>query len=405
MRLGLLLVVLSGWVVGCAEPGGSGTSDADAQGEVRFDDVSVPDAPDGTGCTNGVRECAGQVVRQCVGGAFQDLITCPTGQVCEAGDCRSGDVVQPETRQDVTETTQPETTLPETTQEVTQPDGETIGPDDPCEFRECGDDGEGGSCGSCGGGELCNSIGRCVATCTPQCNNKECGSDGCGGDCGTCGAFEQCVAGSCELTEVCDCEGAVCGADNCGNLCGICTGQTSCSNGRCVSIEAGDTCVDLIDCIFDDVAGCFVTEDEALSNACIDACYAGTSATGVAEFDAYLACLNLCPTPDDNPATTADDLAYSRCSYEQCSAEEAACVLGSSGSGTCYGILDCMDTCVEGDGPCFQECYEQATPAAQAALWGLESCIGVECPDSDELCIEEAFSNQCFDFLLACDEN
>jgi hypothetical protein len=386
MRQGLLFVVLCGWMVGCDEPGDGVTPDAETQGEVRFDDVSVPDAPDGTGCTSGVRECVGQVVRQCVGGAFQDLITCPTGQVCEAGDCRSGDVVQPETTLDVTETTQPETSQPETTQEVTQPDAETVGPNDPCEFRECGDDGEGGSCGSCDSGELCSAIGRCVATCTPQCTNKECGSDGCGGECGECGGFEQCVAGSCELTEVCDCEGAVCGPDNCGNLCGICTGQTTCSSGRCVSIEAGDTCVEI-------------------SNACIDACYAGTSTTGVAEFDAYVECLNLCPTPDDNPATTADDLAYSRCSYEQCSAEEAACVLGSSGSGTCFGILDCTDTCVEGDGPCYQECYEQATPAAQTALWGIESCLGVECPDGDELCIEEAINDRCFDFVLACNEN
>ena len=393
MRQGLLLAVLS-VVVGCDEPGGSVTPETETVSEVRFDDVTVPD---GTGCTNGVRECVGQVVRQCVAGAFQDLITCPTGQVCEAGDCRSGDVVQPETTQEVTQ--------PETTQEVTPPDAETVGPDDPCELRECGSDGEGGSCGECDVGELCNLAGRCVATCTPQCTNKECGSDGCGGECGECGDFEQCVAGSCELTEVCDCEGAVCGPDNCGNLCGICTGQTTCSGGRCVSTEAGDTCVDLIGCIFDEVSGCFVIDDEDLTNACIDACYAAASPTGVAEFDAYLECSNTCPVPDDNPATTADDLAYDRCNYEQCSAEEAACVLGSSGSGTCFGILDCMDTCVEGDGACYQECYEQATPAAQTALWGLDACIGVECPDGDEVCVDEAFDGRCFEFVLACNDN
>jgi len=242
--------------------------------------------------------------------------------------------------------------------------------------------------------------------CVPDCAGKECGNDLCGGSCGTCGNFEQCVQGSCELTQVCDCDGAVCGLDNCGNSCGTCSGQTTCSGGLCVSTATGGTCVELLFCIFDELDGCFTAADQAEFDLCVDGCYAGASATGVDEFDAYLGCLDACPSPDDDPNTTADDLAYARCSYQNCSDVEAFCWLDGSGSGTCFGILDCFDGCGAGDSDCFEGCYEQATPAAQVALWGINGCLSVECPDeTDDACVDDALQGACFEFLSACQFN
>lgn len=394
MRNGSLLVVccvaVGGVAAGCSDPGGGGggLADADAAAEVLFDtgNGEVDATPS---CTNGARQCSGQTAQQCVNGAWQTSSVCRDEQVCQAGACFSGETTG-ETSND-------------TTNEVAN---EVVGPTDPCDNRECGSDGEGGSCGSCLNSETCNGAGQCVSQCVPDCAGKECGSNLCGGICGSCGNFEQCVQGTCELTEVCDCEGAVCGLDNCGNSCGTCSGQTTCSGGLCVSTETGGTCIDMIDCIYDEALGCITAADQAEFDLCVEDCYGSASATGAAEFDAYLGCLNECPAPDDDPATTADDLAYDRCSYQSCSDEEAFCVLETAGSGTCYGILDCSDLCVSGDSACYQGCYEAATPAAQAALWGINNCLTIECPDdTDTTCIDVALQDQCVDFLIACQAN
>jgi len=393
VRKGSLLVAcwiaLGGLAVGCADPGGGNGVAADAGPEVLFD-IGAGDADATPACSNGARQCAGQVAQQCVNGSWQTSSVCRNEQVCQAGACTSG-----------------ETTGETTNEVVNEVANEVIAPDDPCATRECGPDGRGGSCGTCLNSETCNALGQCVSQCVPDCGGKECGSNLCGGSCGTCnGAFEQCVQGTCELTEVCDCEGAVCGLDNCGNSCGTCTGQTTCSGGSCVSTETGGTCVDLIDCIYDETVGCITAADDAAFNLCVEDCYGTASVTGAAEFDAYLGCLNECPMPDDNPATTADDLAYARCTYQSCSDEEAYCVLETAGSGTCIGIFDCFDLCADGDSDCFQGCYEDATPAAQAALWGLNNCLAVECPDdTDATCVDLAVQDQCSDFVIDCQLN
>lgn len=390
MRNVSYVALLGSIVIACSDPGGGGGGvfvDATADGmDVSFVDVGGDVATPGDvagACTNGERRCAGQVAQQCVNGAFQDLFECPSTQICEAGACRASEVTNTETSDT----------------------SDVIVPPDPCLGKECGPDGLGGSCGTCDFPDACSPQGQCVQGCTPDCTGKECGSDLCGGTCGSCGAFEQCVQGQCEQTEVCDCAGAVCGLDNCGNSCGTCTGQTTCSGGRCVSIAQGGTCVDLIDCIYDQTLGCFLEPDEPSFQACVDACYAASSDTGIAEFEAYLGCLQGCPEPDGDPNTTADDLAYDRCAYQNCSDEEAFCVLETSGANTCFGIVDCYSACADGDDACVIACYEGGSPAAQAAIWGISNCLSVECPSGDDLCIEAALQDQCLDHLIACENN
>jgi len=386
-------LAVMGFATACSEPGGSGpgaTTDADVAGEVLFDDIGVADA---AACSNGTRQCSGQIAQQCVNGNWSTSSVCRNEQVCVAGACMSGETSGETTNE----------TIGETTGEVSN---EVVEPVDRCELRECGPDGAGGSCGTCFNSETCSSAGQCVSLCVPDCSGKDCGSNGCGGTCGTCGNFEQCVQGSCELTDTCTCDGAVCGLDNCGNSCGTCPGNATCSGGQCRSIQTGGGCVDMINCIYDDVTGCITAVDDDTFNVCVDACYVASSDTGAAEFEAYLGCLNECPATDDNPNTTADDLANARCGYQSCSDEEAFCVLESSGSNTCFGIIDCTATCNSGDEDCFVACYEGATPEAQVALWGLNNCLTVECPDdTDDACVDLAFQDQCMDFLFDCQNN
>lgn len=402
---GVVWIGVIGWMVGaCSDPGGGNNGVTDTAGDTIFSPTETLDGSGDTGasCTNGARQCHGQIAQQCVNGSFIDLFECPSGQMCEAGACKASDA---------TDTGAPgDTGLPIDTfvPNDTGPT-DTVEPDDPCETRECGPDGQGGSCGTCQNAETCNAQGQCVSQCVPDCEGRECGSDLCGGSCGTCPAFQQCLQGTCEPTETCDCGGAECGVDNCGNSCGTCGANETCSGaGLCVSTAAGGNCVDMLDCIYGDDAnpdGCFAFEDETAFNACIDECYAASSDIGVAEFEAYLGCLQACPQPDGDPATTADDLAYDRCYYTNCSDDEAFCVLDASGFAGCFDILDCFDLCADGDGACYQACWESGSEPAQAALWGLDNCVSVECPDDDAACVDDALVGICADFVVDCQNN
>lgn len=309
-------------------------------------------------CTTGARQCAGNVPEVCQNGSWVALAACGGGETCTNGNCI----------------------------EDTNPDC--------CVGMQCGTD-CGVSCGTCTGQTTCSASGQCVpnGTCTPSCGTRECGDNGCGGSCGTCPLGESCSAGQCVGNVTCTCNGAVCGEDNCGNSCGSCGADKTCVGGQCVTSSGGDGCSDLVDCVFAS-DGCAAIDDEEQFSACADACYAAGSGTGRAEFDAYLTCASGC----------ADD----RCFVQSCSDEQAACFFDKQGTGTCLGIIDCFDTCANGDGDCVFGCYEAATAVAQAALIGLNNCFDLECPDitdPDDPCYDAAIAGFCAQFANACVAN
>ena len=81
-------------------------------------------------------------------------------------------------------------------------------------------------------------------------------------------------------------------------------------------------------------------------------------------------------------------------------------MLEDAGSGTCIGIVDCFDLCAADDNDCYVGCWEAAAPAGQAALWGFDNCLAVECPDdTDTTCGELALEGQCKEFVIDCQLN
>ena len=103
-------------------------------------------------------------------------------------------------------------------------DGQCVG--GPCDGKECGDDGCGGTCGECTDEDACID-GQCI--CPPDCANKECGDDGCGGSCGDCNECgEGCINGDCIFVA---CSGKECGPDGCGGTCGTCDPPLECQDG------------------------------------------------------------------------------------------------------------------------------------------------------------------------------
>ncbi len=69
-----------------------------------------------------------------------------------------------------------------------------------CFYKDCGDDGCGGSCGECPQGEYCDQWDDCKS-CEYECWNKECGLDPCGESCGECAAGEFCDGGWCQACD------------------------------------------------------------------------------------------------------------------------------------------------------------------------------------------------------------
>ncbi len=106
-----------------------------------------------------------------------------------------------------------------------------------CAGKACGTDGCGGSCGTCKPNQIC-SKNQCLNVCNPQCTNpngtpKQCGPDGCGGTCGTCGVGLTCnSSGACVCVP--NCTGKQCGPNGCGGTCGSCSGFETCTaSGQC----------------------------------------------------------------------------------------------------------------------------------------------------------------------------
>lgn len=117
---------------------------------------------------------------------------------------------------------------------LTAPDLDAVGsyresylpPDqgDPCQWLECGPDGEGGTCGDCLEGWSCTSSGTCIE-CVSDCEGKECGDNGCQNVCGECKPNLYCKNG-------------VCGHKSGFN--GPCDEDIDCWSGYCVADLDGD---------------------------------------------------------------------------------------------------------------------------------------------------------------------
>lgn len=125
-----------------------------------------------------------------------------------------------------------------------------------CAYRECGDDGCGGSCGTCGAGFECLPTGRCdlPPDCLEDCTGH-CGHTSCEKDCGLCPLGQYCQRNDCHpcpaecnghcetdgpgcvFVDYPDCDGRTCGPDGYGGTC-----PPGCSDGEVCDTLRG-TCV------------------------------------------------------------------------------------------------------------------------------------------------------------------
>ena len=208
-------------------------------------------------CMPGEMGCDGNNVALCVGdGQWMPLQSCPSGTVCQSGQCIGGCIPQ-------------------------------------CAGKTCGSDGCGGTCGTCGPAQQCTQ-GKCVnvsgtascpelvdcalsscqmadTTClvgcgqkgTPQAQQQFQNVVGCVGQVCGFGLTEACVvqaiSGPCApyydqcmggTTCTPQCSGKQCGPDGCGGTCGICGPGQSCNGGFC-SGQPVMGCYDMLVCMND----------------------------------------------------------------------------------------------------------------------------------------------------------
>lgn len=177
-----------------------------------------------------------------------------------------------------------------------------------CTGKECGGDGCGGSCGNCGPGASCKS-GKCESNdpcggisfegcCDGQilkyCAEGKVYTENCAGkpqcgwkfnsqyyDCGTSGNadpsgnFPKACSGVCTPA----CGNKVCGSDGCGGSCGNCQPGFYCTNGVCFPDAGGDSCNEVVECVF----GCVNFE-----------CYNSCKGKGDAQAQDIFAGLEMC---------------------------------------------------------------------------------------------------------------
>lgn len=117
-------------------------------------------------------------------------------------------------------------------------DGKCLSCKPNCGFKECGDDGCGGSCGVCGEGQTCiDGVCSCQEKHHKGCCDKAiCWYDSCGAkgekiqDCPS-----GCQGGKC-IECVPNCSGKECGNDGCGGSCGVCKDASECIDGKCITM-------------------------------------------------------------------------------------------------------------------------------------------------------------------------
>ena len=251
-----------------------------------------------------------------------------------------------------------------------------------CGGAECGDDGCGGSCGSCPAAAPHCVDGACEAeTCTPDCAYKVCGPDGCGGDCGTCsepGAI--CEEGACVI-EVCEpgCADAQCGPDGCGGNCGTCpSSKPICDDGVCKAGTCVPECGDV----------------ECGPDGCGGSC--GTCPTGkpICEDGACKAapCTPKCSGKECGPDSCGGSCGTC---YGDETCVSGACQGGSTGTGTCFDILECVQDCGETDTACESACAANGSNTAQDEFDAYIGCVSV-CTTL------ECYAGGCSDEAAAC---
>ena len=295
-----------------------------------------------------------------------------------------------------------------------------------CDWKQCGNDGCGGSCGTCGDGFTCY-LGECAEDsevpdpdnpCTAECTGKECGDDGCGSNCGVCTGEDTCVDGTCSSCAPL-CEGKQCGDDGCGGSCGTCLDdqgapneaycqadftcwqcQPLCANKECGADGCGATC------------GECAAGETCQGGTCVDQkslapCPAGEACIEIS--DAYLGCHENGYIPGDN-VTGCHDLTGGCPGNQTClltndEGTESKCVenCGKCGAGTTCGdvtgdgYLGCMDggyipagapnNCHEGDGcqgnaTCF---FTNADYTESVCIDNCSACQPGSCPEG-EIC-------------------
>jgi hypothetical protein len=276
-----------------------------------------------------------------------------------------------------------------------------------CEFKNCGEDGCGGSCGECDDKDVCNGSEECFGgECGPQdppldCDDTlDCTMDTCDPitgcvytpDDAACEDDNLCTDDSCDLAGGCIHTNNALPCDD-ANACTI--GDT-CADGACLPGDAV-VCDDGIDCTVDSchtATGCVYTPDDAVcddDNLCTDdSC---DPATGCVNANNTIAC-------DDADACTTGDICA-----------DGACVPGDAL--ICDDGVDCTaDSCDAATGCVFApedaEC-DDANPCTDDACDLVTGCVIINntlsCDDTllctnDDVCLEGVCSgivNDCDD--------
>jgi hypothetical protein len=266
----------------------------------------------------------------------------------------------------------------------------SVGPDGclpNCEYRDCGDDGCGGSCGECDGCDCECMDGMCLCWCACDCEGRECGDDGCGGSCGECGNNEVCGDDrTCIPDCLPDCNGKECGDDGCGGSCGECAeGWQQCTDGGQCSGEA-------LDCL--GIYLCWINCDDAEPDCMSDCTEQGSQEAQELIWDWGNCMQDNCPYWDMPPEY-----------YEECEAICDALTLEClHGTADCASIMDCL---WDSDGTTeeYSLCLYQGTVVAQTEYIALVECLQMNGyfggEEGDEQTADEAWE-LCLDMLNAC---
>jgi len=231
--------------------------------------------------------------------------------------------------------------------------------------------------------------------CLPACGTfKECGDDGCGGTCGTCEAPEVCCDGICGTGKA-DCKGRECGWDSATGNCGTCGDGKVCVDGTCAAVGQAECGQFLRECD---------SQCEPWDLLCQEQCETWLSPLGRWDLLAYEGCQFLhCAACFEEEA---DPTCLTACIIDFCLDELATC-FNRNGTENCADTWACAEACDPADQPCIDACTNAATREALMVIWQLVSCVEALCPqdapDAERLaCEAEARTNKCTAQADAC---